>query len=42
VPVVRARWKIYDQAGVRQKKDLAQMKGLLLQRVSAIVTIVDR
>ena len=45
VPVVRGRWKIYDQSGARQRKDLAQMKGrggLLLQKVHAIVTVVDK
>lgn len=44
VPVVRGRWRIYDQEGVKQKKDLAHMKGrggLLRQRVRAVVTVGD-
>lgn len=45
VPSVRGRWKLYDQSGVKRKKDMVTMKGkggLLLQKVHAVFTITEK
>mgnify|MGYP007083792985 CR=1 FL=1 len=43
VPAMRARWRLYDQSGVKRKQDVKSMKrrgGLLLQKVHAVFTII--
>jgi len=41
IPIITSQWKIYDQTGVHYTGNVVKGRGILLQKVHVVLTVVD-